>query len=328
MVGAVTKRINPAGTKEIVVRRVGKMRIEVILPGADPAVVEETKELMTRLGTLEFSIVANMHDHAEIIRAAKDTAGTDVVMSGKMVAKWRPVAPEKDAKGREVPNNHFDGNPEIAVRQMAGKPKGYEEILIIYEPDESKQITGKLLKRANRQTDSNGAPAVGFHFNQAGGFRFHELTSQNKPRKDGSKRLLAVMLNNEVHTAPQINQPISENGIIEGRFTEKEVEDLVAVLNAGALPVPIKKTPISEFTISPTLGGDVQSKGKLALWVSSAAVIIFMAAYYFVAGLVADFALLLNLLFIVSVMAFVSRFHAAGLAGLVLSCRTPSTPTC
>ncbi len=320
MVGAVTKRINPAGTKEIVVRRVGKMRIEVILPGADPAVVEETKELMTRLGTLEFSIVVNESDNPEIIRAAKSTTGTDVVMSGKIVAKWRPVAPDKDSRGRETPSTQFDGNPEIAVRQMAGKPKGYEEVLIRYEPDERKQITGKLLKRANSTRDSNGAPAVGFHFSQAGGFAFHELTSNNKPRKDGSKRLLAVMLNNEVHTAPQINQPISENGIIEGRFTEKEVEELVAVLNAGALPVPIKKTPISEFTISPTLGYDVQSKGKTALWVSSAAVIIFMAGYYFVAGLVADFALLLNLLFIVSVMAFVkAAFTLPGFAGLVLS---------
>src|SRR5262245_60730140 len=65
MVAAVTRRINPAGTREIVVRRVGRIRIEVILPGADPAVVEETKDLMTKLGTLEFSIVANERDHPE-----------------------------------------------------------------------------------------------------------------------------------------------------------------------------------------------------------------------------------------------------------------------
>src|SRR5262249_15437692 len=74
------------------------------------------------------------------------------------------------------------------------------------------------------------------------------------------------------------------------------------------------------FRIRPTLGFDVQSRGKLALWVSSLAVISFMAVYYFVAGLVADFALLLNLLFIVSVMAFVqAAFTLPGLAGLVLS---------
>jgi SecD/SecF fusion protein len=321
MVGAVTKRINPAGTKEIVVRRVGQMRIEVILPGADPAVVEETKELMTRLGTLEFSIVANERDHGSIIRAGLATKSTDVVIDGKIVAKWRPVAPNHDDKGRETPNREFEGQPENAVRQIAGKPEGYKEILILYEPDENKQITGKLLKLSYPTRDSNGSPAVGFRFNQAGGFRFHDLTSRYKPRQDGSKRQLAVLLNNEVHTAPSINQPIGDSGIIEGgRFDEKEVEKLVSVLNAGALPVPIKKTPISEFTISPTLGYDVQSKGKMALVVSSLAVIIFMAAYYFVAGLVADFALLLNLLFIVSIMAFVrAAFTLPGLAGLVLS---------
>ena len=132
MVGAVTKRINPAGTKEIVVRRVGRIRIEVILPGADPAVVEETKELMTRLGTLEFSIVANERRHDAIIRAAKQTTGTDVYVGNKLVAKWRPIAPEKDSQGHDVPNTEFSEGPDIAVRQMAGKPKGFKEILIIY----------------------------------------------------------------------------------------------------------------------------------------------------------------------------------------------------
>jgi SecD/SecF fusion protein len=237
------------------------------------------------------------------------------------VAKWREIASERDARGREVPNKDFDANPEIATRHMAGRPEGYNEVLILFESDPEKQITGKLLKRANPTHDANGGPAVGFHFNQTGGYLFHELTTRYKPLKDGFKRQLAVMLNNQVYTAPSINQPIGDSGIIESsRFTTKEVEDLVSVLNAGALPVPIKKTPISEFTISPTLGFDVQSKGKQALWVSSLAVIIFMAGYYFIAGLVADFALLLNLLFIVAVMAIVqAAFTLPGLAGLVLS---------
>ncbi len=317
MVAAVTRRINPAGTKEIVVRRVGQIRIEVILPGADPAVVEETKKLMTELGTLEFSIVANETDHKAIIAAAKRTPGTDVIVDGKIVAKWRPVQQKPDERGNMVPNREFSGNPEIAVRQKTKT----EEVLVLYESDENKQVTGKLLKRAYPTRDSNAMPAVGFTFNQAGGFRFHELTSRYKPRRDGTKRQLAVLLNNEIVTAPSLNQPISEHGIIEsGRFTEKEVKDLVMILNAGALPVPIRKTPISEFTISPTLGYDVQSKGKTALIVASVAVIVFMAGYYFIAGMVADLALLLNLLFIVSVMAFVkAAFTLPGLAGLVLS---------
>src|SRR5205814_6022225 len=138
-------------------------------------------------------------------------------------------------QGRLVPNTEFSESPDIAVRQIAGKPEGFKEILILYEPDDSKRITGKLLKRANPTHDANGSPAVGFHFSQAGGFLFHDLTSQYRPLKDGYHFQLAVLLNNEVHTAPRINQPIGDNGIIESsRFTEKEVEKLVSVLNAGA----------------------------------------------------------------------------------------------
>lgn len=321
LVGAVARRVNPAGTKEIVVRRLGQSRIEIILPGADPAVVEQTKQQITQLGSLEFSIVANRRDHGELIRRALAGPGIEVRVGDAIAAKWRPIAPAKDAEGRDIPNTDFDNDPEVAMRQMAGKRPGFKEILILNEADPKRQITGKLLRRANPTSDKNGRPAVGFHFSQTGGFLFSDLTMRNGPRKDGSVRRLAVMLNGEVFTAPSIQGQIGADGIIEsGRFTRKEVDGLVAVLNAGALPVPIKQNPISEFTISPTLGYDVQSKGKLALWVSSIAVVVFMAGYYFVAGVVADLALILNLLFIASVMAFVkAAFTLPGLAGLVLS---------
>jgi SecD/SecF fusion protein len=321
LVGAVGKRVNPAGTKEIVVRRLGQSRIEIILPGADQSVVEETKAQITQLGSLEFSIVANNRDHADLIKRALANPAADVRVGDVVQAKWRPIAPHKDAEGRDIPNEEFDSDGEIAVRQRVGKRPGFKEILILHEPDDKKQITGKRLRRANSTTDNNGRPAVGFHFDTTGGYLFSDLTTRNAPRKDGSQRRLAVMLNGEVFTAPSIRSPIGADGIIESsRFTQKDVDQLVGVLNAGALPIPIKQTPISEFTISPTLGFDVQSKGKMALWVSSIVVIVFMAGYYFVAGLVADLALVLNLLFIVSIMAFVqAAFTLPGLAGLVLS---------
>ncbi|MGQ0635275.1 MAG: protein translocase subunit SecD [Planctomycetaceae bacterium] len=321
LVGAVSRRVNPAGTKEIVVRRLGRARIEIILPGADPAVVEDTKVQITKLGSLAFSIVANRRDHNDIITRALANPGKEIFANNSVVARWRPIAPERAPDGTESPNTEFDNDPEIAVRQMAERAPGYKEVLILNEPNPDRQITGKLLRRAYPTTDENARPAVGFQFNQRGGYLFGELTKQYSPRKDGSRRRLAVMLNGEVFTAPSINSIITGTGIIESpNFNRKEVEKVVNLLNAGALPVPIKTAPISEFSISPTLGFDVQSKGKLALWVSSIAVIVFMAVYYFVAGLVADLALLLNLLFIVSIMAFVkAAFTLPGLAGLVLS---------
>lgn len=215
LVGAVARRVNPAGTKEIVVRRLGLNRIEIILPGADQAVVEETKGQITKLGSLEFSIVANRRDHGDLIKRALASPGVDVRSGDQIAAKWRPIAPGKDPQGRDVPNNDFDADPEIAIRQMAGKRPGFNEVLILYESDPARQITGKHLKRANVTSDSNGGPAVGFHFNQTGAFLFSDLTTRNLPRQDGTQRRLAVMLNGEVHTAPTIRQQISADGIIE-----------------------------------------------------------------------------------------------------------------
>jgi SecD/SecF fusion protein len=320
MVGAVMKRVNPNGTKEIVIRRVGEKRIEIILPGADQAVVEQIKQEITELGSLEFAILANQRDHGELIRQALGNPAKKVPF-GQLEAQWVPIAPATDARGRQIPNTEFDGDPEIAVRQIVGLPRGFNEILVVYEPEE-RRVTGHFLQRAEVTTaNSGGGPAVGFRFNLDGGYRFYALTSRNAPRQDGSRRRLAVLLNGEVQTAPSINSPIDRQGVIESdRFTLDEVQKYVNVLNAGALPVPLKSEPISEFTISPTLGADVQSKGRLALIVSSLVVLVFMAVYYRTAGMIANIALLMNLLFIVSAMVYLkAAFTLPGLAGLVLS---------
>lgn len=317
-VAAVTKRINPAGTKEIVVRQVGKDRVEVIIPGADKEMVEDTKHRMTTLGSLEFAILANRRDHNRMFdfeKVVRDPRKS-VTIDGKVVAVWRDIAPPLDPTEKD----HFGTHGEIAVRPISGKPDAGDEVLVMYEPDDNLRITGKYLKRASPTSDEKGAPAVGFNFNATGATLFYDLTTANKPLRDGFQRRLAILLDNKVVTAPNLNSPISDHGQITGNFNIKQVEDTVAVLNAGSLPREIRKDPISEFTISPTLGTDVQSKGLTALLVSTIAVVVFMGVYYMVAGVIADFAMLLNLLFIVSTMVFIdAAFTLPGLAGLVLS---------
>jgi SecD/SecF fusion protein len=330
MVAAVGRRINPAGTKEIVVRRVGQDRIEVIVPGTNPEEVAAVKRSMTQLGNLEFGIVARTPDHTEIITRANASPATEVRVAGKIVAVWRPIATEKDENGKDVldeqgmprPKEMFTGGE--AMRPMAGRPGRYEA-LILREP-EDRRVTGKYLRRANEDVDPQTAtPCVAFTFNQAGTYLFGNLTTRFKPPADDSderpnRYRLAVLLNDELQTAPGIRTPITGgNGIITG-MSIPEVRETVTVLNAGALPREIKRDPISEFTVSPTLGADVQSKGKLALVVSTVAVVAFMGFYYLIAGVVADFAMLLNLLFIVGAMALIdAAFTLPGLAGLVLS---------
>jgi SecD/SecF fusion protein len=177
-----------------------------------------------------------------------------------------------------------------------------------------------LLKRAY-ETASESGPVVGFTFNTKGGHLFRQVTTRYQPR-DGSgfKHRLAVLLNNEIHSAPQINSIIGASGLIEGQFTREEIAELINVLNAGALEVPLKGEPVSEFTVSPLLGVDVQEKGKLAIMIAAVTVFVFMLLYYWWAGAVADVCLLFNLILVMGTMAFISAtFTLPGLAGLVLT---------
>lgn len=315
MVGAIGRRINPSGTEEVTVRKVGQNRIEVIVPGADSEDVQRIKSLITRLGSLEFAIVANRRDrdHAdEVARALENPEKKDIRdKEGRVVASWREV------KG----GDKYEGVDQIVARPVTREDGTQgEEVLILIEPNEDRRVTGKYLVRASQTTDQNGAPAVRFVFNAKGGSLFGQLTSKNRPSKDGFERHLAVLLDGKVQSAPSIRDTISTEGIITGRFTQKEVNELLNVLNAGALEVPLKPEPVSEFSISPLLGSDVQEKGKQAILIAAVAVILFMLVYYRFSGLVANICLTLNLLLVMGCMSFIdATFTLPGLAGLVLT---------
>ncbi|MFM7837512.1 MAG: protein translocase subunit SecDF, partial [Planctomycetaceae bacterium] len=102
MVGAVSRRINQSGTEEITVRAVGTDRIEVIVPGEDPQTVDDIKRRITRLGSLEFFVVANRAD-SDIIRLAQglDLSRKDVLINGEVRARWVPAA-EKNGEPKLV----------------------------------------------------------------------------------------------------------------------------------------------------------------------------------------------------------------------------------
>ena len=323
MVGAVMRRLDPAAQEQITVRRVGADRIEVIIPGADQETVERKKREMTQLGSLEFTILANQRDHASLIRQALESRDKNITVGTHVVATWYPVATDRQGVLKEV-NDHG----EVTSRELLdqeGKPvvdatgNPAKEFLVIIDPPE-KQVTGQYLNRAYQTNDQNASLAVGFTFSTKGGFLFEQLTSDNKPTKDGFKRRLAILLDKKIESAPDLNDVISTSGIISGRFDQDEINELINVLNAGALEVPIIKTPISEFSISPTLGADVQEKGKLAIGIAAGTVVVFMAGYYLFAGLVADLCLLLNLVLVLGTMSMIeATFTLPGLAGIVLT---------
>ncbi|MEX1230985.1 MAG: protein translocase subunit SecD [Planctomycetaceae bacterium] len=318
MVGAIIRRINPSGTEEVTVRQVGADRIEVIIPGDDPELVQQKKNAMTRLGSLEFALVANQKKNARIIAAAQDVAG-NVRENGRVVASWKRVAGEELQSGDNL----------IATRPiMRDGEKVGQEVLVIVEPNDDNRITGsRHLKRAYPTQDENGRLAVGFDFNPRGANLFRALTSANRPDSEDFRTQLAIVLDNEVHSAPSIESTISDQGQITGRFSQDEIDELINVLNAGALDVPFTKNPvtnkpepISENTISPLLGVDVQQKGIFAIAVSGFGVFFFMLFYYRTAGIISDLCLLMNLVLILGTMALISAtFTLPGLAGLVLT---------
>ena len=326
MATSINKRANPGGNKELTVRPLGTNRIEVIIPKADPQVVEQTKRMMTRLGSLELAILANRRDvkFQDLVRRAEELPDdktrvitevpqTDGSTRSRVDGAWLPISED----GRDVQNSPnqlvFKKRPNLQ-----GQP--VDHVLVSYE-DENLRVTGENLNNVYQTNDENGRLGVGFRLNFIGATKFGELTGANEPdRSSGFYRHLAIILDGEVFSAPTLNERISGSGQISGDFTGEEINELIGVLKAGALEVPLKKEPVSELTISPTLGSDVQKKGVAAIGIASIAVVVFMIGYYRFSGIVAVVCLLLNLVLVMGMMIFIeATFTLPGLAGLVLT---------
>lgn len=173
-------------------------------------------------------------------------------------------------------------------------------------------VPGKDLKGARRAQDEYGAPAVGFSFNSQGAAQFERFTAANigKP--------LSIVLDERIESVATIQDVISADGIIKGRFTMDEVDDLVLVLRSGALPAPLKY--IEERTIGPSLGADSIRKGLTAALGGLLLVVLFMLVYYRAAGINSVLALVLNMLILMGIMAyFRATLSMPGIAGIILS---------
>jgi len=319
MVGAISRRINPSGAEDVTVRRVGQDRIEIVVPGADQAYVDDMKQRITTLGTLEFQILATSFrsDHKDLIeRAQKLPVDDDTLLSGgRPVARWTAV----DKKATVTEGG--DRTLTAVFRTVKRENEDLRQVLVALTPDD-RAVTGKDLVRAEEARDPrDGKLQVAFRLNNRGANRFSRLTIDHKPTRDGMKYRLAIVLDGKIHSAPQLNEPITGgSGVISGDFTKNEIKRLVDTLNAGALDLPLIQSPISEFTISPLLGADVRTKGILSCIVSAVIVVIFMGVYYKRAGMIANLCLLVNLFLLLSSMAFIeATITLPGLAGIALT---------
>jgi preprotein translocase subunit SecD len=183
-----------------------------------------------------------------------------------------------------------------------------------YLVDRVATVTGKDLRTVRRSVDEWNSPAVSFSLNPDGGRRFEKATGENIGKQ------IAIILDNRVISAPRVESviPAATGGIIRGRFTAEEAEDLVVVLKAGSLPAGIRY--LEERTIGPSLGADSVRQGLISFLVAIVAVMTFMVFYYKMSGLNAIAALILNVIILFGALGY---FRAAltlpGIAGIILS---------
>jgi len=173
-------------------------------------------------------------------------------------------------------------------------------------------VSGRDLRTAEPSTDENGQPAVRFILTSEGGRKFYSFTSAHVGD------YLAVVLDNKVQEVAVIKEAIRETGIINGRFTQQETQDLSMTLRSGALPAGIKY--LEERTVGPSLGADSIRSGVKAAIVGMVVVLIFMLVYYRWAGVNADLALILNLVILLGFMGYVGAvLTLPGIAGIILT---------
>ncbi|MCK4223671.1 MAG: protein translocase subunit SecD [candidate division Zixibacteria bacterium] len=176
------------------------------------------------------------------------------------------------------------------------------------------ELSGKYLVDARPRYDQFRKPEVDFTLTKKGGRIFARVTGANIDKP------LAITLDGRVESSPIIRSKIRDRGVIEmgGVATIEDATDLSIVLRAGALPAPVKV--IENRIIGPSLGQDSIRKGTTSVIIGFCLVLLFMVIYYKLSGLIADFAVLLNLFFLMAAMAALrATLTMPGIAGIILT---------
>ena len=175
------------------------------------------------------------------------------------------------------------------------------------------EVSGEMLSNAQVSVSNMNQPYVSIDFNREGASVFARVTAENV------KKRMAIVLDDAVYSAPVINERIGGgSAMVEGGFTYEEARDLALVLRAGALPAPLIK--LEERSVGSSLGKDSVARGVNSVVTGGIIVLIFMLIYYRMGGVVADFALLLNMTILAGALAsFGATLTLPGIAGIILT---------
>ena len=247
------------------------------------------------------------------------TSGLQLNNSARDSANWKTADTTRPCELEGMLIYKRDIRPELRQTPYLSKKdvedqKQAEYWVLVREPEEGKSVDGGSLTAVYRTMGGRGEPAVGFSLDGEGARKFYDLTSRNVRSR------LSIILDGQIHSAPTLQSGISDSGQITGDFTQAELDDLIRILRAGALPATLSNRPASEANMGATLGAETILRGAYAIVGAFIAVLAFMVYYYRFAGMVACVALFANLTLTVAFMLLVqATFTLPGLAGLVLT---------
>jgi SecD/SecF fusion protein len=291
-VEVIRKRIDTFGVSEPIISPVANDRILVQIPGLDTAKIQEARDQLSRVAKLEFRLV--YPDNGE--RLQKIDQGKEVIPPDYRIETYK-INPE----GAPMTN-------EFGESVAGGKEKSREERLLVKKKAD---LSGDRVSNAGASYERDGW-VVHLRFDSEGAKKFGDITAAHIHHR------FAIVLDGIIQSAPVIQDAIyGGDAQITGHFTEEEARGLASVLqNPLQTPVSIEE----ERSVSPTLGLDSIRASILAGLVGLAITLVCVAIYYKIPGLIANLALIINLILLVGAL---TMFHFVltlpGIAGIILT---------
>jgi protein-export membrane protein SecD len=287
-ISILERRVNALGTTEPVIQQQGKDRIAVQLPGVENP--EQVKEVIGKTAKLTFNLLCEDQPSGANANPPQDC---------RAVPLKEAVDALIEAKGK--------GAPPPTEAEL----RGLQSLWV--QTSSRATVDGADLTDAQPSFDQSNQPVVSFRFNNKGALRFGKLTAENVGKP------FAIVLDDIVQSYPNINEPIlGGSGQISGNFSTEETAGLSIVLKSGALPAEL--IIVEERTVGPSLGSDSIKSGMSAALIGLIGVMAFMFVPYGFFGLIANFALLGNLLLLLAIMSFFGfTLTLPGIAGIVLT---------
>ncbi len=286
----IRNRIDQFGVTEPLIQRQGQKQIVIQLPGVKDS--KRAKELIGKTALLEFKL---LDEESPLSRTFPLSIAPENEES--FMAEFGPKVSEGD---------------EILFERLVNRETG-EIKKRPYLLKKRTMMAGDVITDARVSIGDFNEPYVSIRMDRSGADLFERITGENV------KKRLAIVLDNNIYSAPVIQDRIAGGQAqITGSFTTQEANDLALVLRAGALPAPVHA--ISDLTVGPSLGQDSIRMGFRATILAGILVILFMGFYYRISGLIADFAMILNLIVLVGTLAALdATLTLPGIAGIILT---------